>query len=117
MLPKFAVAVLVEMGAYEWAADDESPVFPSRAGPWRSPANVRRTWREARGERFVWVQPKTFRKTVATVISKEYGPERAGLQLAHRPGSKVTEVSYIERSVLVPDSTPTLERFAGSGDE
>ncbi|MGX1772005.1 hypothetical protein ACWIGW_07800 [Nocardia brasiliensis] len=113
ILPSFTVAVLIEMGAEEWDEDDESPVFPSRAGGWRSPANFRRTWRDARGETYAWVVPKTFRKTVATVITREYGIGQAGLQLGHRRGSKVTEEHYVERELLVPDSSAALERFAG----
>ncbi|NKY60806.1 tyrosine-type recombinase/integrase [Nocardia flavorosea] len=112
ILPKFGVAVLAEMGAYEWEPGDESPVFPSRAGTWRWPANFRRSWREARGSKFAWVEPKTFRKTVATVIADEYGHERAGAQLGHTPGSKVTQLSYIQRALLVADSTPALDRFS-----
>lgn len=117
LLPRFAVSVLAEIGAHHWAPDDESPVFPNRDGGWRSPANFRTTWREARGDRFAWVTPKTFRKTVATVIAAEYGADRAGAQLGHREGSKVTALHYIDRSRLAPDSTPALEAFAGGAEE
>ncbi|GAA1644654.1 hypothetical protein GCM10009764_77850 [Nocardia ninae] len=35
--------------------------------------------RDARGEHFAGVTPKTFRKTVASVITREYGIGQAGL--------------------------------------
>ncbi|MFI6043363.1 hypothetical protein ACIA8C_17140 [Nocardia sp. NPDC051321] len=47
------------------------------------------------------------------MITREYGIGQVGLQLGHRHGSKVTEESYVERELLVPDSTAALERFAG----
>lgn len=116
VLPRFAVAVLLEMGAAFWEPEDESPVFPSQTGRWRLPASIRQVWIEARGDRFAWVSPRTLRKTVATVIAQEYGSEQAARQLGHRKGSKVTELHYIDRPVLAPDSTPALERFVGSGE-
>ncbi|MFD3594251.1 tyrosine-type recombinase/integrase [Nocardia sp. NPDC058640] len=117
VLPKFAVSIVLEMGAAFWEPDDESPMFPTRTGGWRLPSDIRTPWNEARGSRFGWVQQRTLRKTVATIIDAEYGADQAGRQLGHRKGSKITEMHYIDRPVLAPDSTPALERFNGGGDE
>ena len=57
--------------------------------------------------------PKTFRATVATLIAEEYDPAQAGLQLGHKPVSKVTEEYYIAKKQLAPDSTPALDKFVG----
>lgn len=112
-LPNFAVALLISLGAEDWAEDDETPIFPARNGNWRDSNNFRRSWRSARGETFAHVVPKTFRATVATLIAEEYDPAQAGLQLGHRVGSKVTEEYYIAKKQLAPDSTPALDKFVG----
>ncbi|WP_067885248.1 tyrosine-type recombinase/integrase [Nocardia vaccinii] len=112
-LPSFAVALLISLGAEDWADDDESPIFPDRNGNWRDPSNFRRSFRSARGDTFAHVVPKTFRATVATLIAEEYDAAQAGLQLGHRVGSKVTEEYYIAKKQLAPDSTPALDKFIG----
>ncbi|MFI6212539.1 hypothetical protein ACIBCD_11105 [Nocardia brasiliensis] len=100
-------------GSIGAASPHTNLVFPDHNGNIRDPHNCRRTWRQARGSDCAWITPKTFRKTVATVITHEYGVGQAGLQLGHRRGSKVTEEHYVERDLLVPDSSAALERFAG----
>jgi len=113
VLPKFAVAILLEMGAAFWDAGDESPMFPTGTGAFRWTSSLAKPWNLARGEEFAWVSRKTLRKTVATVVHDQYGIEQARRQLGHRKGSKVTEVHYIDQPLLAPDSTPALERFHG----
>ncbi|GAB2713037.1 hypothetical protein GCM10027089_41230 [Nocardia thraciensis] len=57
-----------------------------------------------------------FRKTVATVITLEYGIGRAGFATrspCRLEGHRAAQQHYVERDVLVPDSSAALERFAG----
>ena len=42
-LPNFAVALLISLGAEDWAEDDETPIFPARNGNWRDSNNFRRS--------------------------------------------------------------------------
>lgn len=79
-------------------------VFPSRNGTARWPTNVRTRWREIRGGDFSWVTPKTFRKTAATAVEREFGAEAAAAQLGHATPD-VTRKHYISRANLAPDNT------------
>ncbi|WP_280242970.1 hypothetical protein [Nocardia abscessus] len=56
---------------------------PNRDGGIWDPDNFNRQWRQARGEKFAWVTPKTFRKTVASLIANQYDPQAADQQLGH----------------------------------
>lgn len=112
-LPGFAVRALEELGADDWKADDETLVFPNRKGNPRELQNFGRIWRQARGTTFAWVTPATFRKVVATIIAEEVDADQAGRQLGHVPGSNVTELHYIDRPSLAPDSSPILDRLVG----
>ena len=80
-------------------------------GNWVSPANVRRSWRAARGDEFEWVKPHTLRKTVATLVKETYGVEAAQMQLGHA-NTRVTEAHYIQRVTVAPDMTSALDSFA-----
>lgn len=63
---------------------DSEFVFPSTVGTFRHPNNFRTRWREAlAGTEFAGVTPKSFRKTVATVLKEEMGVEAAKTQLGH----------------------------------
>jgi len=121
VLPPFAIRTLQEaMGADAWVDHDETLLFPCRTGGVWSTANFFRAWRAACGTTFAWVTPKSFRKTVATVLENEHDETTAGKQLGHlQPGGKrksVTRKHYIEHDPLVPDSSATLEEFyAGTG--
>jgi integrase len=85
-------------------------VFPSSTGTLRDPHNVRRQWREARGDAFAWVTPHAFRKTVATLIDRERGDHDASAQLGHS-GTAVTRKHYIEKAVEAPDLTAVLNQL------
>ncbi len=110
-LPRFVVETLKRMRS------DRSPwpedfLFPSAAGTVRSPNNFRRQWRDAReGSGYEWVTPHVFRKTVATIIDREYSSKAAAAQLGHS-GSAITEKHYIEKAAVAPDLTRALEKFA-----
>ncbi|MDP9637383.1 integrase [Rhodococcus cercidiphylli] len=58
-------------------------IFPSTTGMLRDPHNVRRQWRDARGDEFARVTPHSFRKTVATLIDRESKEGDASVQLGH----------------------------------
>lgn len=111
-LPSFAVEVLRRRSA---AATSEL-VFPNRNGEPIEPANFRRTWREVRGEKWVQVEPRSFRRAVATLIERESGSVVASQQLGHSSDA-VTRKHYIERSVVAPDSSRALERFVTRADD
>lgn len=105
-LPPFSTATLLDMRVN---ADGEK-VFPSRAGTWRSPHNVRRTWRECRGDKWKWVTPHYFRKTVATALYRELGGRDAASQLGH-VDSAVTLAHYVQRAHVAPDVSNILQSF------
>lgn len=106
-LPDFAVSMLRRRKV----ASSSGLVFANRdGGPWE-PANFRRQWREVRGERWAHVEPRSFRKAVATLIERESGSMAAALQLGHSSDA-VTKRHYIERNTVAPDATEVLGRFA-----
>ncbi|WP_169846691.1 site-specific integrase [Rhodococcus marinonascens] len=110
MLPMFAVETMmrVKMNA---TANDFDVIFPSSTGTLRDPHNLGRQWRDARGETFKWVTPRSFRKTVATLIDRESSAKDAASQLGHS-GTAVTERHYIERTYEAPDLTRVLDQLA-----
>lgn len=57
--------------------------------------------------------PATFRTVVATIIAEEADVDRAGRQLGHAADSNVTELHYIDRPSLAPNSSPILDRLVG----
>ncbi|MBB3037442.1 tyrosine-type recombinase/integrase [Hoyosella altamirensis] len=83
-------------------------VFPSHRGTPRSPHNVRRQLRAARGDQFEWVTPHTFRKTTATLIERDFGVGAATAQLGHS-GERVTREHYIQRAAVAPDVRRAFE--------
>lgn len=112
-LPRFARDTLLRLSV-EAKATTDNLVFPTRGGTLRDPHNVRRRWRDARGERFAWVTPHSFRRTVATLIDREATTEDAASQLGHS-GTAVTRRHYIEKAAAAPDLTSVLERLAEPG--
>lgn len=110
-LPSFAWAMLVrrrERAYTDW-------VFPSSTGTLRSPANMRRQWREFKlaSDYPDWVTPKTFRKTVATAIRDGSDIEEAGAQLGHA-NSAVTRKFYAAREYLGLDVRDILDQLGES---
>ncbi|WP_051174999.1 site-specific integrase [Nocardia exalbida] len=87
-------------------------MLPNRDGGIWDPHNFNRLWRQARGEKFAWVTPKTFRKTLASLIADQYGPQAAAQQLGHANDS-VTKRHYIDQPTEAPDFTAALGRLAG----
>lgn len=113
-LPGFAVETLLRI-QLNALPNPYNVVFPSTTGSLRSPNNFRRQWRDARTDsKFEWVTPHVFRKTVATLIDREYGSTEAAAQLGHS-GTAVTERHYIQKSASAPDMSGTLEQLGDTG--
>ncbi|WP_146161287.1 hypothetical protein [Nocardia sp. MDA0666] len=85
-------------------------LFPARNGSLRNLNNFGRVWRAARGEKYVWVTPRTFRRVVATVVDNAYGdPERAARQLGNTEA--VAKAHYID----IPETFPDNRRSSSGG--
>ena len=109
-LPRFTADTLdrLRRDRKPWPGDY---VFPSAAGTVRSPNNFRRQFRDAReGSGYEWVTPHVFRKTVATLIDRQYGSKDAAAQLGHS-GSAITEKHYIAKAAMAPDLTKALDQL------
>lgn len=113
MLPRFVIAVLLRRSVAVPEGDESGLVFPSSALTLRSPHNLRRQLRDARGEGFEWVTPHTLRRSAATAIDRVMGTDAAAAQLGHASPS-VTGMHYVERAAMAPDLTHVLEGFAGA---
>ncbi len=111
VLPTFAVRALLRRRTMPTYFNPEDALFVTGNGNWVSPANVRRSWRAARGDDFKWVTPHTLRKTVATLVKETYGLEAAQVQLGHA-NTRVTEAHYIQRITVAPDMSEALDQFA-----
>lgn len=111
VLPTFAVDTLRRRKVMPIFYNPYNALFVTGTGNWVSPANVRRSWRAARGDDFDWVTPHTLRKTVATLVKETYGVEAAQAQLGHA-NTRVTEAHYIQRMTIAPDMSEALNQFA-----
>lgn len=109
-LPGFVFDVLRRRRA-KAPANGLDAVFATRNGTWVSAHNVRRQWRAIRGEAGLeWVTPHAFRKTVATIIEREFTSKGAAAQLGHA-SEAITESYYVEKNLEAPDFTRVLDRL------
>lgn len=106
VLPQFVVQALQKQLDRDLRAISDL-VFPAANGNVRSPTNVRRSLREARGA-LDWVTPHTLRKTAATLVDEAHGTGAAAALLGHS-ATAVTERHYINRATMAPDVSETLE--------
>ncbi|MCM6772753.1 tyrosine-type recombinase/integrase [Nocardia sp. CDC159] len=111
-LPKFAVDTLMRR-KLDAKSNKLDLVFPNRNGDIYDPHNFRRSWREARGTTFAWITPKTFRKSVATLIANEHSAQGAASQLGHADDGATARKHYIDKPHEAPDFTAILDRHAG----
>ncbi|WP_458688761.1 tyrosine-type recombinase/integrase [Nocardia tengchongensis] len=111
VLPQFVVETLRRRAA-EAVPNPLDLVFTVRSGGIYDPHNFRRSWRSARGSRFAWVTPKTFRKSVATLIANEHGADNAARQLGHADHGTTAHRHYIDTPPEVADFTDLLGRSA-----
>jgi integrase len=110
-IPAFAVAVLLRRQVEAPAKNAIDAVFPSRAGTWKSPRNVARSFRAARAEAGLdRIVLKSFRPTVATLLARELDSTRAAEQLGHT-SDLVTKAYYIAPAAHAPDSTAVLDQL------
>lgn len=107
VLPRFVVDALRRQRERELPAED-GLVFPSARGGVRSPNNVRRQLRQARGDDLGWVTPHAMRRTAATFIDRAAGVDAAAAQLGHS-GTRVTTAHYVQKAALAPDLRDALE--------
>lgn len=117
LLPRFVIGTLLERKVRTQLANANDAIFPSAAGTWRDPGNVRKHWRKVRDELGLeWVTPHVLRKTVATILDQEHDSATAARQLGHS-GDAVTKRHYIEkRAVTGPDAREALDRaFSNRG--
>ncbi|MBP2413970.1 integrase [Arthrobacter stackebrandtii] len=85
-------------------------VFTSRSGDVMEPFNFRRQWWDTRGEKWGHIQPRGFRKAVATLIERESGAVAASLQLGDSSDA-ATKNHYIARDKLAPYDSSTLDQW------
>lgn len=125
ILPDFMVAALDRQRERDLPSNELGLVFPSRDGGPRTTANTRRQFRDARrtivvdehgmpdgpADMFEWVTPKTFRKTVATILADEIGMEAAAEQLGHT-SPEITRRHYVQRKRITGDVRHVLDRLA-----
>lgn len=109
-LPAFVVDALRRQQQRDLPADD-GLVFPSARGGVRSPNNVRRQLRQARGGALEWVTPHALRKTSATVVAEANGTDAAADQLGHSDGRTAARF-YIDSRHTVIDNRNALDRLA-----
>ncbi|AVL99774.1 hypothetical protein C6V83_05270 [Gordonia iterans] len=125
IVPDFMVAALQRQRARDLPSNELGLVFPSRDGGPRTTANTRRQFRDARStvvyvpdgkpdgpaDMFDWVSPKTFRKTVATILADEVGMEAAAEQLGHT-SPDIARKHYVQRKKVTGDVRHVLDRLA-----
>lgn len=97
-MPAFVEAVLGARRAR--AFDLNAPVFCTRNGTYISDSNMRRIWRQARGEEYAHVKFADYRKAVATLIERAEGMEAAGKALGHS-SPEITRRYYVQREGVV----------------
>ncbi|GIM63364.1 phage integrase [Planomonospora venezuelensis] len=107
-LPPFAVEMLLRRRV-EQEANEFDVVFASATGTLRDSRNVSKQWRAFQRRNPAWaaVTTHTFRKTVATVITRQFDALTASAQLGHS-SSAVTEKHYIQRTHRGPDARALL---------
>lgn len=107
-LPPFAVEMLLRRRV-EQEANEFDVVFASATGTLRDSRNVSKQWRSFQRRNPAWaaVTTHTFRKTVATAITRQFDALTASAQLGHS-SSAVTEKHYIQRTHRGPDARALL---------
>lgn len=74
--------------------------------------NIERRWRQVRKDTGLdWVTPRTFRKTVATLIAERVDAETAARQLGHS-SSVITREFYISKPTIAADVAHVLDELA-----
>lgn len=96
------------------AKKGEEFVFSSQVGGLVSPANMRRAFRDARGEgsgSFEWVTPRVLRKTALTRVGEKMGDRAAARQAGHSDDGEVYRKHYRGGPIEAPDTSNVLEEM------
>ncbi|HEY9310252.1 MAG TPA: site-specific integrase [Microbacterium sp.] len=103
---------VVEMLLRRRVASFSEFAFPSAVGTFRHPNNYRTTWRAALADTpWKGTTPKSFRKTVATVLRDELGIEAARDQLGHEH-ERTTKGHYADAVAHIgPAAGAVLDRL------
>lgn len=111
-LPQFVADVLLRRTVEVVVPNDDDLVFPSATGTLRETSNLERQWSDARKHptmaTFELVRLHTFRKTVATLITRATSDEDAAKVFGHA-ATGVTHRHYIERAHVAPDVSSALD--------
>ena len=115
VLPEFRVRVLTDLYAI---TGPDGTVLKNRDDGVLSLSNIRSSLREvlASHEQLVWVTPKSFRKTSATVVRDGLGAEATQRQLSHKQLA-TTEQHYVQRVTAGPDTRAVLDKWASNGND
>lgn len=92
-------------------------VIATATGQWMHPSTLRTTWRRARkAAGYDWVEFRTMRRTVATVIAEELDAAAAAGQLGHDDDGRTARRHYIARSATkATDLSELLQRKLAEG--
>jgi integrase len=76
-------------------------VFPNSLGGLREASNMRRDWRAFRERHHLgdWFTPRTFRRTVATLVTDQLPAREASDLLGHSKVSQTTD-TYVGRKTI-----------------
>jgi len=107
-LPGWALSMLRERRTRIGASVE--PVFPSAAGTWRDPSNVRRVWRDVRdGAEMSGLVSHTLRKTVASYLDDaDISARKISDQLGHAKVS-MTQDKYLGRRLTDRQTADALD--------
>lgn len=113
-LPDFAVSMLLRRHV-DQPANALDLVFPSSTGTLRDSHNFNRALRSfgVRHPRWLHLTAHSFRRTLATHISRTWGSQTAAEQLGHASAA-VTEGHYIERTRMGPRVQDMFESLTES---
>jgi len=107
-LPPSAVAILRRR--FMTGARLEQPLFPDVLGGFRDPANVRREFREARGEdSLAWITSHSFRKTTAMVLDQAALSARLVADRLGHSRPSMTQDVYLGRRAVDSQVSEALE--------
>ncbi|ANC31472.1 tyrosine-type recombinase/integrase [Isoptericola dokdonensis] len=111
-LPPFAVESLMRRRVEIVLPNVHDAVFPSTAGTWHDPNNIRTPWRKARDEAGLesWITPHSMRRTVATYLDGAADTRIAAQQLGDT--EHTTRRHYIERDARGPAVRDLLQVLA-----
>lgn len=119
-LPRWCADMLLER-QWRLGSPVDGPIFPSRTGTMRSPANVRRSWRafvgrvadSTRPVDYTWVTFKTLRKTVITLLDEAGLTARQIADVVGHSHVSMTQDTYMARKITSRKSAQALEDVVG----